>query len=91
MDTRRTKYLRDEVGSMACIVGRIVKSHIKWAGHMFRMKDERLPKRSETTKQEGGIKRGRPKERLKGCVKRYLRKAEKEENEEKRPTTWSND
>ena len=26
---------------------------MKWAGHMVRMKDERLPKRSETKKQEG--------------------------------------
>ena len=30
-----------------------------WAGHMIRMKDERLPKRSETRKQ-GFRKRGRP-------------------------------
>ena len=32
------------------IVGKIVKSRMKWAGHMVRMKDERLPKRSETKK-----------------------------------------
>ena len=44
----------------ACIVGKIVKSRMKWAGHMVRMKDEKLPKRSETKKHDGCRKRGRP-------------------------------
>ena len=48
------KYLREEVGTTeACIVGKVVKSRMKWAGYMVRMKDARLPKRSETKKQEG--------------------------------------
>ena len=51
------KYLREEVGTKACIVGKIVKSRVKWAGHMVRMKDERLPKSSETKKQEDCRKR----------------------------------
>ena len=54
------KVLREEVGTKACIVGKIVKSRMKWAGHMVRMRDERLPKRSETKKQEGFRKQGRP-------------------------------
>ena len=33
------KDLREEVGT--CIVGNIVKSRMKWAGHMVRMKDEK--------------------------------------------------
>ena len=72
------KYLRDEVGTKACIVGKIVKSRMKWAGHnvMVRMKDDKLPKRSETKKQEGFRKRGRPQLRWEDCVKRDLRKAE---------------
>ena len=52
---------------------------MKWAGHMVRMKDERLPKRSETKKQEGCRKRGRPQLRWGDCVKRDLSKAEEEE------------
>ena len=40
--------MREEVGSKACIVGKIVKSRVKWAGHMVRMKDNKLPKRAET-------------------------------------------
>ena len=52
--TRRMKDLReDSVGTKASIVGKIVKSRIKWAGHMVRMKDYTLPQRAETKKQEG--------------------------------------
>ena len=40
------KDLREEVGTKACIVGKIVKSRMKWAGHMVRMKDDKLPKRA---------------------------------------------
>ena len=72
------KDLREEVGTKACIVGKIVKSRMKWAGHIVRMKDDKLPKRSETKKQ-GFRKRGRPQLRCEDCVKRDLRKAEEEE------------
>ena len=53
------KDLREEIGTKACIVGKIVKNRTKWAGHMVRMKYDKLPKRSETKKQEGFRKRGR--------------------------------
>ena len=49
------------------------------AGPMVIMKDDRLPKRSDTKKQEGCIKRGRPQLRWKNCVEIDLRKAEEEE------------
>ena len=52
---------------------------MKWAGHKVRMKDDKLPKRSETKKQEGFRKRGKPQSRWEDCVKRDLRKAEEEE------------
>ena len=42
------------------------------------MKDDKLPKRSETKKQECFIKRGRPQLRREDCAKRDLRKAEEE-------------
>ena len=90
VERQRMKDLREEVGTKACIVGKIVKSRIKWAGHMVRMKDDKLPKRAETKKQEGSRKRGRPQLRWEDCVKRDLRKAEEEENGEKRPTTGTN-
>ena len=39
VERRRMKDLREEVGNKPCIVGKIVKSRTKWAGHMVRMKD----------------------------------------------------
>ena len=41
VERRRTKDLREEVGTKACIVCKIVKSRIKLAKHMVGMKDER--------------------------------------------------
>ena len=52
---------------------------MKLAGHVVRMKDERLPKISETRKQEGCRKRERSQLRWEDCVKRDLRDAEEEE------------
>ena len=75
VERRRMKDLRGEVVTKACIVSKIVKSRVKWAGHMVRMKDDKLPKRSDTKKQEGCRKRGRPRLRWEDCVKLDLRKA----------------
>ena len=64
------KYLREEVGTIkACIIGRKVKSCMKWTGHIVRMKYDRLPKRSVTKKQESCRKRGRPQRRWEEYVK----------------------
>ena len=79
VERRRMKYMREDVGTKVCIVGKIVKSRIKLAGHMVRMKYDKLPKRAETKKQECSRKRGRPHLRWEDCVKRDLRKAEEEE------------
>ena len=53
VDRWRMKDLREEVGTKACLVGKIVKSRMTWAGHMVRMKDDKLAKRSETKKHNG--------------------------------------
>ena len=41
------KDLREEVGTKAFIVGKIVKSRVKWTGHMVRMKDDFINYRRE--------------------------------------------
>ena len=46
VERRRMKDLREEVGTKDCIVGKIVKSRVKWAGHMVRMKDDNLPEKT---------------------------------------------
>ena len=65
VERRRMKDLLEDAGTKACrpyIVGKIVKSRMKWTVglHMVRMKDDKLPKISETKKQECFRKRGRP-------------------------------
>ena len=50
VERRRIKDLREEFGTKPCVVGKIVKSRMKWAGHMVRMEDDKLPKRAETKK-----------------------------------------
>ena len=79
VERRRMKDLREEVGTKACIVDKIVKSRMKWAGHMVRMKYDKLPKRAETNYQEGSRKRGRTQLIWEDCVKRYMWKAEEKE------------
>ena len=60
---------------------------MKWAGvagHMVRMKDDRLPKiSSETKKQEGCRKRGRSQLRWEDCMKSALNGRGRREGEEK--------
>ena len=41
VDRRRMDELREEVGIQKCLMGRLVKSRMKWAGHE-RMKEDRL-------------------------------------------------
>ena len=67
---------REEEGTKACTVGSIVKSRMKSAGHMVRMKAERIQKIPETKKQEVCRKRGRPQLRWKDCLERDPRKAD---------------
>ena len=43
-EIRRMKDLSEEVGTKACIFGKTVDSQVKWAEHMGRMKEQRLPK-----------------------------------------------
>ena len=44
VDRRRMDELREEVGIQKCLMGRLVKSRLKWAGHVERMEEDRLPR-----------------------------------------------
>ena len=60
---RRMDELREEVGIQKCVMGRLVKSRLKWAGHVERMKEGRLP-RMEYVHQEGGGGREREEDHI---------------------------
>ena len=80
--------LKEEVGTKACIVVKLVKIRIKWAGHMIRMKDDKLLKISETKKQEGFRKQGKTTAKMMGGLREE--RSEKGKGGEKRPTTETN-
>ena len=70
------KDLREEVVTEAYIVGKLVKSRMTWAGHMVKMKEERLYRKERRQKIQGGWrKRGRPQIRWEDCLKGDLRNA----------------
>ena len=69
VERRRTKDLGEEVGTKACIVGKIVKSRMKWAGENERR--EKLEKMRH--KETGRLQKTRRRQlRWEDCVKRDL-------------------
>ena len=79
MDRRRMDELREEVGIQKCLMGRLVKSRMKWAGHVERMKEDRLTRMAYVHQERGKRKRGRPRMRWRDCIERDMRKAELED------------
>ncbi len=79
VDRRRMDELREEVGIQKCLMGRLVKSRLKWAGHVERMKEDRLPRMAYVHQERGKRKRERPRMRWRDCIERDMRKAELED------------
>ena len=71
--------LREEVGIQTCLMVRLVKSRMKWTGHVERMKDDRLPMMAYVHQERGRRKRGRPRMRWRDCIERDMRKGELED------------
>ena len=63
---------------------RLVRSRLQWAGHVERMADDRLPKRTTELREQGRRRRGRPRLRCEHCVKRDVRKTGEEEEWKKK-------
>ena len=57
VDRRRMDELREEVGIQKCLMGRLVKSRMKWAGHVERMKEDRLSRMAYMFTRRGGRER----------------------------------
>ena len=58
IDKRRTKELRKEVGVRESLTGKLVRSWLKWAGHVEILEGKRL-KRVDWLSVEGGMRRGK--------------------------------
>ena len=52
-----------------------MRSRLQWAGHVERMADDRLPKRTTELHEQDRRRRGRPRLRWEDCVKRDVRSA----------------
>ena len=75
VDRRRIKDLRKDVGMQCNLTGRLVRSRIRWAGHLVRMDASKLAKRAEVEKYQGRRKRGRPQLRWEVYVRRDIRRS----------------
>ena len=76
VDRRRMDELREEVGKHKCLMGRLMKSRLKLAGHVERMNEDRLPSMAYVHQERGKRKRGRPRMRWRDCIEGDMRKAE---------------
>ena len=77
-DRRRMMELREESGVQRSLTERLARSRLQWAGHVERMADDRLPKRTAKLREQGRTRRGRPILRWEDCVKRDVKKAGEE-------------
>ena len=67
--------LRKEVVMQCSLTGRLVRSRMRWAGHLVRMDAGKLAKRAEVKKHQGHGKRERPQLRWEDCVRRDMRRS----------------
>ena len=77
VDRRRMNDLRKEVGMQCSLTGRLVRSRMRWAGHLVRMDASKLAKRAEVEKHQG--RRKRPQPRWEDCVRRDIRRSGNDE------------
>ena len=61
-----------------------MRSRLRWAGHVERMADDRLPKRAAELREQGRRRRRRPRLRWEDCGKRNVRKGGEEEDWKKK-------
>ena len=52
----------------------MVKSWLKWAGHLMQMEEERMAKRVDRLRKQGGRERGRLRLRWEYCVRSDINK-----------------
>ena len=71
--------LRKEVGMQCSLTGRLMRSRIRFAGHLIRVDASKLTKRAEMEKHQRRRKRGRPQPKWEDCVRRDMRRSGEDE------------
>ena len=71
MDTQRMEELREEVCMRDSLTRKLVRSQLKWAGHVERVEGVRLTKSADAIRVEGR-RRERPRLRWEDCIKKDL-------------------
>ena len=74
-DRRRLDGIREEIGMTRSLTERVIRGRLRWAGHVERMDDGRLPKRAMSHVEVGRRGRGSPLLRWKDCVERDFKRA----------------
>ena len=77
-DRRRIVEIREETGVQRSLTERLARSRLQRAGHVERMADDRLPKRAAELREQGRVRRVRPRLRWEDCVKRDAKKTGEE-------------
>ena len=62
----------EEVGGRESVRRKLVRSRLKWAGHVERTEGERLMKRADVLRLEGRRRTGRPRLRWEDYVQRDM-------------------
>ena len=71
-ERKRLGELRATAGINVTLSERVRRNRLRWAGHMWRMGEERAPKRAFQMEVEGTRRRGRPNTRWEDTLKRDL-------------------
>ena len=79
VDRVRVEDMRERLGIKMGVKRKIVMQRMRWAGHVARMPDDRIPKRALLEVCEGKRPRGRPPTRWNDGVVREWRKCETQE------------
>ena len=70
---------RKEVGMQCSLTERLVRSRMRWVGHLVRMDAGKLAKRAEVEKHQGCRKRARLQLRCEDCMRRDMRRSGEDE------------
>ena len=76
---RADRRRRKEVGMQCSLTGRLLRSRMRWAGHLVRMDASKLANIAEVENHQGRRKRELPQLRWEDCVRRDMERSGEDE------------